>query len=52
MFIHFFYSGWIDENHINYYHQHKDSLLKSCKTILFKEACQDIEDFIAKGEVS
>uniref|UniRef100_A0A1Q3G210 Cytokine-like nuclear factor N-PAC n=1 Tax=Culex tarsalis TaxID=7177 RepID=A0A1Q3G210_CULTA len=42
--------AWIEESQIKPYHEFKDKLLSSCKSAGFKEAVQQIEDFIANPE--
>ncbi|XP_011495112.1 PREDICTED: putative oxidoreductase GLYR1 homolog [Ceratosolen solmsi marchali] len=43
--------GWIDEANIKHYQEHKETCIKLCKNSGFKEACEAIEEFIAKGEI-
>ncbi|XP_035722130.1 putative oxidoreductase GLYR1 homolog [Vespa mandarinia] len=43
--------AWIEESNIKPYQQYKDTLVKSSKSIAFKDAVEAIEEFIAKGEV-
>lgn len=45
-------SAWIEESNIKPYQQYKDTLVKSSKSIAFKDAVEAIEEFIAKGEVN
>lgn len=42
--------AWIEETQIKPYHEFKEKLLSSCKSAGFKEAVQQIEDFIANPE--
>ncbi|KAI4498682.1 hypothetical protein M0802_006149 [Mischocyttarus mexicanus] len=44
-------SAWIEETNIKPYQQYKDTLVKSSKSVAFKDAVEAIEDYIAKGEV-
>ncbi|XP_014614930.1 PREDICTED: putative oxidoreductase GLYR1 homolog, partial [Polistes canadensis] len=44
-------SAWIEESNIKPYQQYKDTLVKSSKSVAFKDAVEAIEDYIAKGEV-
>jgi hypothetical protein len=51
--IYFFGSNnfaWIEEFCIKPYEPFKDTLSKTCKTVLFKQACNSIEDYIARKE--
>ncbi|XP_043485846.1 putative oxidoreductase GLYR1 homolog [Polistes fuscatus] len=43
--------AWIEESNIKPYQQYKDTLVKSSKSVAFKDAVEAIEDYIAKGEV-
>ncbi|KAI5632561.1 PWWP domain-containing protein [Phthorimaea operculella] len=42
--------AWIEENNIKPYQEHKETLIKSCKTVAFKEAVAQIEDYILHPE--
>ncbi|XP_065090127.1 cytokine-like nuclear factor N-PAC isoform X3 [Ochlerotatus camptorhynchus] len=42
--------AWIEETQIKPYHEFKEKLLSSCKSAGFKEAVQQIEEFIATPE--
>lgn len=42
--------AWIEETQIKPYQEFKDKLLNSCKTALFKEAVQQIEEFMVNPE--
>lgn len=44
-------SAWIEENNIKPYQEYKDQLIKSSKTIAFKDAVNQIEEFIVNPEV-
>lgn len=47
-----FNSAWIEEHNIKPYQEHKEQLIKSSKTIAFKEAVAQIEEYIEHPEVS
>ncbi|CAH2088221.1 unnamed protein product [Euphydryas editha] len=42
--------AWIEEHNIKPYHEHKEQLIKSCKTAAFKEAVAQIEEYIVNPE--
>ncbi|XP_068623190.1 cytokine-like nuclear factor N-PAC isoform X1 [Battus philenor] len=42
--------AWIEDHNIKPYHEHKEQLIKSCKTAAFKEAVNQIEEFIVNPE--
>ncbi|XP_050672920.1 cytokine-like nuclear factor N-PAC isoform X2 [Leptidea sinapis] len=42
--------AWIEEHNIKPYQEHKEQLVKSCKTIAFKEAVAQIEEYIVNPE--
>ncbi|KAJ8729071.1 hypothetical protein PYW07_006767 [Mythimna separata] len=42
--------AWIEDNNIKPYQEFKDQLIKSCKTAAFKEAVNQIEEFIVNPE--
>ncbi|XP_072945361.1 cytokine-like nuclear factor N-PAC isoform X2 [Epargyreus clarus] len=42
--------AWIEEHNIKPYQEHKDQLIKSCKTAAFKEAVNQIEEYIENPE--
>lgn len=42
--------AWIEESQIKPYHEFKEKLLSSCKSAGFKEAVQQIEEYIAHPE--
>ncbi|CAH2263848.1 jg21587 [Pararge aegeria aegeria] len=42
--------AWIEEHNIKPYHEHKEQLIKSCKTAAFKEAVAQIEEYIEHPE--
>ncbi|CAH2055955.1 unnamed protein product, partial [Iphiclides podalirius] len=42
--------AWIEEHNIKPYQEHKEQLIKSCKTAAFKEAVNQIEEFIVNPE--
>ncbi|XP_063832043.1 cytokine-like nuclear factor N-PAC isoform X2 [Ostrinia nubilalis] len=42
--------AWIEENNIKPYQEFKEQLIKSCKTAAFKEAVNQIEEFIEHPE--
>lgn len=44
-------SAWIEDNNIKPYQEYKEQLIKSCKTAAFKEAVNQIEEFIVNPEV-
>lgn len=46
----FYFSAWIEIGCLKPYYQFKDSLSFSCKTLLFKEACRSIENYIAENK--
>lgn len=45
-------SAWIEEHNIKPYQEHKEQLIKSCKTAAFKDAVAQIEEYIKNPEVS
>ncbi|CAG4994262.1 unnamed protein product [Parnassius apollo] len=42
--------AWIEEHNIKPYQEHKEQLIKSCKTAAFKEAVNQIEEYIVHPE--
>ncbi|XP_045530005.1 putative oxidoreductase GLYR1 homolog isoform X2 [Pieris brassicae] len=42
--------AWIEEHNIKPYQEHKEQLMKSSKSAAFKEACNQIEDYIVHPE--
>ncbi|XP_026740496.1 putative oxidoreductase GLYR1 homolog isoform X3 [Trichoplusia ni] len=42
--------AWIEDNNIKPYQEYKEQLIKSCKTAAFKEAVNQIEEFIVNPE--
>ncbi|XP_045778761.1 putative oxidoreductase GLYR1 homolog isoform X2 [Maniola jurtina] len=42
--------AWIEEHNIKPYHEHKEQLIKSSKSVAFKEAVAQIEEFIIHPE--
>ncbi|XP_053616692.1 cytokine-like nuclear factor N-PAC isoform X2 [Plodia interpunctella] len=42
--------AWIEENNIKPYQEFKEQLIKSCKTLAFKEAVNQIEEYIVNPE--
>ncbi|CAG4960549.1 unnamed protein product [Colias eurytheme] len=42
--------AWIEEHNIKPYQEHKEQLVKSCKTTAFKEAIAQIEEYIVNPE--
>ncbi|KAM3958335.1 LOW QUALITY PROTEIN: nucleosome-destabilizing factor [Aphomia sociella] len=42
--------AWIEENNIKPYQEFKEQLIKSCKTVAFKDAVAQIEDYIENPE--
>ncbi|XP_041969976.1 putative oxidoreductase GLYR1 homolog isoform X3 [Aricia agestis] len=42
--------AWIEEHNIKPYQEHKEQLIKSCKTAAFKEAVAQIEEYIVNPE--
>ncbi|KAL4702139.1 hypothetical protein ACJJTC_019415 [Scirpophaga incertulas] len=42
--------AWIEDNNIKPYQEHKEQLIKSCKTAAFKEAVNQIEEYIVNPE--
>ncbi|XP_035442637.1 cytokine-like nuclear factor N-PAC isoform X2 [Spodoptera frugiperda] len=42
--------AWIEDNNIKPYQEFKEQLIKSCKTAAFKEAVNQIEEFIVNPE--
>lgn len=42
--------AWIEDSNIKPYKEHKEQLIKLCKTIAFKEAVNQIEEFIVNPE--
>ncbi|CAG9571543.1 unnamed protein product [Danaus chrysippus] len=42
--------AWIEEHNIKPYQEHKEQLIKSCKTTAFKEAVAQIEEYIENPE--
>lgn len=46
----FILSAWIEETQIKPYHEFKEKLYSSCKSAGFKEAIQQIEEFVATPE--
>ncbi|CAB3225550.1 unnamed protein product [Arctia plantaginis] len=42
--------AWIEDNNIKPYQEYKEQLIKSCKTAAFKEAVNQIEEFILHPE--
>ncbi|KAI8441169.1 hypothetical protein MSG28_009407 [Choristoneura fumiferana] len=43
-------SAWIEDNNIKPYQEFKEQLIKSCKTAAFKEAVNQIEEYIVNPE--
>ncbi|XP_060806437.1 cytokine-like nuclear factor N-PAC isoform X2 [Amyelois transitella] len=42
--------AWIEENNIKPYQEYKEKLINSCKTLAFKEAVNQIEEYIVNPE--
>ncbi|XP_052749922.1 cytokine-like nuclear factor N-PAC isoform X2 [Galleria mellonella] len=42
--------AWIEENNIKPYHEFKEQLIKSSKTVAFKDAVNEIEEYIVNPE--
>ncbi|CAH0397013.1 unnamed protein product [Chilo suppressalis] len=42
--------AWIEDNNIKPYQEYKEQLIKSCKTAAFKEAVNQIEEYIVHPE--
>jgi hypothetical protein len=51
-YIFFSFSAWIEIGCLKPYYQFKNSLAFSCKTLLFKEACKAIENYIAENKTA
>lgn len=42
--------AWIEDNNIKPYQEYKEQLVKSCKTVAFKDAIAEIEEYIVHPE--